>query len=69
MRAPLAYPCPACGNIVGARFNFCPNCKCNLYPSCPQCKREVAETDEFCPYCAFELAEGLPSLASPNAIS
>src|SRR5207249_11394696 len=29
MREPLPYPCPQCGNTVGARFNFCPNCKCN----------------------------------------
>jgi len=68
MREPLPYPCPQCGNTVGARFNFCPNCKRNLYPSCPQCKREVAEIDKFCPYCGFELAEGKPSIASPNAI-
>jgi len=57
MREPLPYPCPQCGNTVGARFNFCPTCKCNLHPSCPQCKREVAETDKFCPYCAYELNE------------
>jgi ABC-type sugar transport system permease subunit len=55
MREPLPYPCPQCGNSVGARFNFCPNCKCNLHPSCPQCKREIAETDKFCPYCGNEL--------------
>ncbi len=56
MREPMPYPCPQCGNSVGARFNFCPNCKCNLHPSCPQCKREIAETDKYCPYCAYELA-------------
>ncbi len=56
MREPLPYPCPQCGNTVGARFNFCPNCKCNLQPSCPQCKREIAETDKFCPYCGNDLA-------------
>jgi hypothetical protein len=55
MREPLPYPCPQCGNSVGARFNFCPNCKCNLQPSCSQCKREVAETDKFCPYCGNDL--------------
>jgi hypothetical protein len=55
MREPLPYPCPQCGKAVGARFNFCPNCKCNLHPSCPNCKREVVETDKFCPYCAQEL--------------
>jgi uncharacterized membrane protein len=55
MRDPLPYPCPQCGKMVGSRFNFCPNCKCNLHPSCPNCKREVEETDKFCPYCAQEL--------------
>jgi len=55
MREPLPYPCPQCANTVGARFNFCPNCKCNLHPSCPQCKREVVETDKFCPYCGNDL--------------
>ena len=55
MREPLPYPCPACGTNVGARFNFCPNCKCNLHPACPQCKREVAETDKFCVNCGQDL--------------
>jgi MFS family permease len=55
MREPLPYNCPQCGSTVGARFNYCPNCKCNLHPSCPQCKREVVETDKYCPYCAQEL--------------
>jgi quinol-cytochrome oxidoreductase complex cytochrome b subunit len=55
MREPLPYNCPQCGATVGARFNFCPNCKANLHPACPQCKREVAETDKFCAYCGAEL--------------
>src|SRR6266404_1870100 len=55
MREPLPYDCPQCGAKVGARFNFCPNCKCNLHPACPQCKREVAETDKFCAYCGQDL--------------
>jgi hypothetical protein len=55
MREPLPYQCPQCGSTVGARFNFCPNCKCNLHPSCPQCKREIAEMDKFCPYCGNDL--------------
>lgn len=58
MREPMPYPCPQCGNSVGARFNFCPNCKCSLYPTCPQCKREIAETDKYCPYCGNDLAAG-----------
>lgn len=61
MREPLPYPCPQCGKSVGARFNFCPNCKCNLHPSCPNCKHEVVETDKFCPYCACELGSTAPS--------
>ncbi|HLZ90621.1 MAG TPA: zinc ribbon domain-containing protein [Candidatus Acidoferrum sp.] len=70
MREPLPYNCPQCGSLVGARFNFCPNCKCNLHPACPQCKREVAETDKFCAYCGQDLEQakvaevgGLPSVS------
>jgi hypothetical protein len=55
MREPLPYPCPECATTVNARFNFCPNCKCNLHPSCPQCKREVGELDKFCPHCGNDL--------------
>ena len=58
LRDPLPYNCPQCGATVGARFNYCPSCKCNLHPSCPQCKREVVETDKYCPYCAQDLAAG-----------
>lgn len=64
MREPLPYACPQCSTMVSARYNFCPNCKCNLHPSCPQCKREVVETDKFCPYCAFDLAT--PGPAAPS---
>jgi ABC-type Fe3+ transport system permease subunit len=61
VREPLPYPCPRCGALVGPRFNFCSNCKCNLHPSCPNCKQEIAETDRFCPNCAYELkASELP---------
>ncbi len=56
MREPLPYDCPQCGSTVGARFNYCANCKCNLHPSCPQCKREVVENDKYCPYCGQDLA-------------
>jgi len=64
MREPLPYACPQCSTTVGARYNFCPNCKCNLHPSCPQCKREVVETDKFCPYCACDLSAA--ALAAPS---
>jgi len=65
MREPLPYPCPQCGNTVGARFNFCPNCKCNLHPSCPQCKRETAESDKFCPYCGNDLKSAVNAAEIP----
>jgi ABC-type Fe3+ transport system permease subunit len=55
MRQPLPYDCPQCASAVDARYNFCPNCKCNLHPSCPQCKNEVVEGDKYCPYCAQDL--------------
>ena len=60
IREPLPYTCPRCSQLVGPRFNFCPNCKCDLHPSCPNCKREIAETDKFCPYCAQDLSGSLP---------
>lgn len=69
MREPLPYNCPQCGATVDARFNFCPNCKCNLHPACPQCKHEVAETDKFCAYCGQDLesAKASNTIESPIA--
>ena len=61
VREPLPFTCPQCSASVNARFNFCPNCKCNLHPACPQCQREVSDTDKFCPYCATELAQPKPA--------
>jgi RNA polymerase subunit RPABC4/transcription elongation factor Spt4 len=70
VREPLPYPCPVCQTSVGARYNFCPNCRTNLFPSCPQCKREVVESDNFCPNCGNDLAaakkEGLVVAESPE---
>ena len=67
VREPLPYQCPQCATSVSARFNFCPNCKCNLHPACPNCQREVADSDKFCPYCAVELthaaAPGQPAIS------
>jgi hypothetical protein len=65
IRDPLPYPCPRCSQPVGPRFNFCPNCKCDLHPSCSNCKRETVETDKFCPYCAYELRPDTP-VPAPN---
>jgi len=68
MRDPLPYPCPRCSQLVGPRFNFCPNCRSDLYPACPNCKREIAETDKFCPYCAYELAANREGAAAPQQV-
>ena len=67
MREPLPYPCPQCGKLVGPRFNFCPNCKCNLHPYCPNCKQEVGETDKFCANCAYELGKA-PGASAENLL-
>lgn len=67
MREPLPYQCPQCGTTVGARFNFCPNCKCNLHPLCPNCKREVGEADKYCAYCGQELTAKIPARELPAA--
>lgn len=66
VREPLPYPCPRCNALVGPRFNFCSNCKCDLHPSCPNCKQEIAETDKFCPNCAYELTPGGETPVLPN---
>jgi Double zinc ribbon len=70
MREPLPYPCPECATTVNARFNFCPDCKCNLHPSCHQCKREVGELDKFCPHCGSDLKAPTDTveLSSQNSI-
>jgi hypothetical protein len=67
MREPLPYQCPQCGTTVGARFNFCPNCKCNLHPLCPNCKREVGEADKYCASCGQELTAKIPVRELPVA--
>jgi hypothetical protein len=69
MREPLPYNCPQCGTTVGARFNFCPHCKCNLHPSCPQCKHEVVESDKYCPYCGQELGATARTELVPPSIA
>lgn len=70
MREPLPYACPQCGATVGARFNYCPNCKNNLHPACPNCKQEVSEIDKFCPNCGSDLARPAapPRIASGGEI-
>ena len=69
IRDPLPYACPQCHATVSARFNFCPNCKCNLRPACPHCQHEIADTDKFCPYCAAELAPSEPQIPPATADS
>jgi hypothetical protein len=65
MREPLPFNCPQCGATVGARFNFCPNCKYNLHPACPNCKREVGDNDKFCAFCGQDL--GAVAASQPSA--
>jgi hypothetical protein len=67
MREPLPFDCPQCGTKVGARFNYCPNCKYDLHPTCPQCKREVLESDKFCSFCGQSLS-GQPTAEIPAAL-
>ncbi|HEY2462084.1 MAG TPA: zinc ribbon domain-containing protein [Candidatus Acidoferrum sp.] len=69
LREPLPYNCPVCSTTVGGRFNFCPNCKCNLNPACPQCKRAVVEGDKFCANCGHDLAATPMTPATLNASS
>ncbi|HEY6291332.1 MAG TPA: zinc ribbon domain-containing protein [Terriglobia bacterium] len=61
VREPLSQPCPRCGQMMNARFNYCPGCQFNLRPNCPQCRREVHPGDRFCPYCGFALQSAVPA--------
>ena len=65
LRHPLKVPCPQCGALATANFNFCPVCKYNLKPTCPQCKHEIRPGDRYCPYCAHDLAADKPMGGSP----
>ena len=69
IRDPLPYACPRCSQLVGPRFNFCPNCRSDLNPNCPNCRREISETDKFCPYCAYELGTKTPPPMLPGVQS
>lgn len=66
LREPLPYACPSCAQVVSARYNYCPACKCNLRPSCPSCRQEVAGTDRYCPNCAQELAGPIAGQQNPT---
>ncbi len=66
VREPLPYTCSKCGATVGPRFNFCPNCRCDLHPSCPNCGHEIVESDKFCAFCGHDRAK---RAASPPAAS
>lgn len=68
MREPLPFDCPQCGTKVGARSNYCPNCKYDLRPTCPQCKREVIDGDKFCSFCGQDLRAQQPVSDLPAAL-
>ena len=63
IREPLPYHSTGCGTMVSARYNYCPNCKCNLRPACSECQREVSDRDRYCPYCGtITLATIIPAI-------
>lgn len=66
LREPLPFPCPKCGRLVNAQFNFCPSCQCNLRPNCPSCRREIRPGDRFCPHCGATLETPPPAPTSPQ---
>ena len=51
MRDPLRAPCPSCGQLAQATFNFCPSCHHALKPVCPSCGKAVSAEHSYCPYC------------------
>jgi RNA polymerase subunit RPABC4/transcription elongation factor Spt4 len=55
MRDPLRLPCPSCGQLVQAAFNYCPSCHHALKPVCPSCGKGLAPEHTFCPYCGASI--------------
>ena len=57
LRDPLPKPCPGCGQIEKAGFQFCPRCGALLQPTCSKCGKPVDPTWANCAYCGQLLLE------------
>jgi Double zinc ribbon len=55
LRDPVPSECPACHNLVLARFTFCPHCGASVRPTCPQCGRNVETSWVNCGFCGSKL--------------
>jgi len=63
LRDPLPRACPVDGQMVPAKFTFCPHCGAALKRTCPQCGKAVELTWSNCGYCGARL----PSPGSSTA--
>lgn len=63
LRDPLPRACPVDGQMVPAKFTFCPHCGAALKRSCPQCGKAVEPAWSNCGYCGTRL----PSQSSSAA--
>jgi hypothetical protein len=55
LRDPVPSECPACHNLVLAKFTFCPHCGASVRPICPQCGRHVETAWVNCGFCGTKL--------------
>ena len=56
LREPARTPCPQCGELALATFNFCPRCHHALRPLCAACGQPVRSADRYCSRCGHDLA-------------
>jgi hypothetical protein len=59
LREPLRTPCPQCGQLALATFNFCPQCHHPLRPLCGSCGKPTQPEDRYCPFCGADLARAV----------
>jgi hypothetical protein len=55
LRDPISSECPACHNLVLAKFTFCPHCGANVRSTCPQCGKNVEAAWANCGFCGIKL--------------
>ncbi|MFZ0335503.1 MAG: zinc ribbon domain-containing protein [Candidatus Acidiferrales bacterium] len=55
LRDPVPSECPACHNLVLAKFTFCPQCGASVRPVCPQCGKTLDLGWTNCGYCGTKV--------------
>ena len=63
LRDPIPSECPACHNLVLAKFTFCPYCGASVRPACPQCGKNIEPGWVNCGYCGAKVPAAVTRVA------